>query len=141
MALSRSCRETESDLDQVLVARGRQSGQAEIGLRRHQVGAGLGKLLVNFRRIDLGKDFALLDVAADVLVPLLEVTVGSRIDRRLDIGLEGPRKHHFGIGIDGCGVNHRDVRNGHLFGLLRERLVFGHALRDGINSQNQKNKK
>ena len=93
-------------------------------------------MLVNFGRIDLGENLALLNVAADVLVPLLEIAVGPRIDGRLDIGLERSREHHFGIGIDGGGMNHRDVRHRHLFRLLRERLVFGHALRNGVNSQN-----
>jgi hypothetical protein len=101
----------------------------------------LCELLIDFRRVNLGKNIALLDVAADVFVPLLEVAVGARIEWRLDVGLQRPREYHFGIGIDGRTVNHRDIRYRHLFGLLRQRLVFGRALRDCIDSQHQKNKK
>jgi len=101
----------------------------------------LRQLLVNLRGIDIGKNFALLNVAADVLVPLLQITVCPSINGRLDFWFEGSWENHIRIGIDGRRVNHRDVRNRHLFCLLRERLVFRRALRDCINPQNQKNNK
>ena len=98
-------------------------------------------MLVDFRRVDLGQNVAFFHVTANVLVPFFQIAIGSRVNWRLDVGFERPGQNHFGIGIDGSSVDHRNVGNGSLLRLLRERLVFAHALRDRINSENRENDK
>src|SRR4029077_10462786 len=68
-------------LDQLFITRGGNARKILVGLRGAEIGARLVQLLVHFRRVDVGKQFALLHVAPDIVVPLLEVAAGTRVNR------------------------------------------------------------
>ena len=57
-----------------------------------EIGFGLNELLVDFRGIDFSEKFALADTAADIAVPLFQIAVGARVDRRFHVRLHGPGK-------------------------------------------------
>ena len=58
-----------------------------VGLRGCQIGLCLLHLLVEFRSLDLGQNLSAMHARADVGIPLAQVAVGARIDRRVDVGL------------------------------------------------------
>ena len=73
--------------EQVLVPQVRDPGKVKRGLRLLQGRAGLVKLLVNLRGIDLGQEIACLYLRADIEVPFFQVTVGLSVDRGLRVSL------------------------------------------------------
>ena len=65
-------------------ARGGDLRQIEVRLRGLEVGLRLLELMIHFRCFDLGEKIARLDARADIGVPLLQISVGARIDGRID---------------------------------------------------------
>src|SRR5713226_3825466 len=53
-------------------------GDLQVGLRAIQVRSSLKQLLVDFRGFYFRKQLALLNVRANVEIPMLEITIGSR---------------------------------------------------------------
>ena len=64
-----------------------------VGFRCFEIGLGLYQLLIDFGRINIGEKFCLANAGADIAVPLFEVTVGPRINRRFDVSLHGAGEH------------------------------------------------
>ncbi len=95
-----------------------------IRLRRVQIRPGLPQLLVYFRRINIGKQFALIYAAADVAIPLSQVPVGARINRGLHIRLQRSWQHQIFIAGLQARVNDRHRRDGGGFRFIRKRLVL-----------------
>ena len=91
-ALSTSCLETPSVLINSSITSGSDLRKIGVGLGGFEIGFGLNELLIDFRSIDVGEKFALADAAADVAIPLFEIAVGARVDRRFDVGLHGAGK-------------------------------------------------
>ncbi len=77
-----------------LPALGRDFRELCIGSSHVEVRARLHQLLVEIGRVDLGKQLARLDLAADVVLPALQVTGHTRVDggsdESLQIGLGAP---------------------------------------------------
>ena len=63
-----------------LPALGRDFRELRIGLSHVEVRARLHELLVEIGRVDLGEQLARLDLAADVVLPALQVAGHTRID-------------------------------------------------------------
>src|SRR5262249_44234499 len=74
-------------LDEFLKARGRNLGEIRVGLRGGKVGLGLRKLLIYFGSVNIRKQLALSDTAANVVVPLFYVAAGARVDGRFNVSL------------------------------------------------------
>ena len=62
----------------------------EIHLRRDLLPASarLGQLLIDFRSINIGEQLALFDVAANIFVPVQQISIGASVDGRLFVGLQ-----------------------------------------------------
>src|ERR1700678_704033 len=60
--------------------------------RRSKVGLRLGELLIDLRRVNLGQQLTLFDVGPDVEVPVLEVSIRSGVNWRIDEGLNVARQ-------------------------------------------------
>ena len=73
---------------QALIALRRALGIAGVGLRRGQVCSCLQQLLIDFRRADDRQQLPFANMRADIEVPMAEITVGARIDRRVFIGID-----------------------------------------------------
>ena len=71
----------------------------------------LRQLLVDLGRLDLGQQLALLDMAADVLGPALDVAGRARRQRRLLDALQRPRQGERLAGVVGLGDGRLDVRS------------------------------
>ena len=104
-------------LAQRVPARDGGLGQRHGGRRLVARGLGLRDLLVELGRLELGEHVALLDVAADVLVPALDVARRARRDRRLHGALQRAGQRHRAAGAGGLGQRRLDV----------DRRVLGHA--------------
>src|SRR6201984_2660789 len=76
-------------LDEVPVATGSDVREIGVGLRGFEIGFRLNELLIDFRRVDFGKELALLDARTDIAVPLFEIAVGASVNGRLDVSLHG----------------------------------------------------
>jgi hypothetical protein len=61
--------------------------------RLDQLRARLGKLLIDFRRIDFREKIAGLDLSADIQPPIFDVTAGTRVDGGFIFGLHRARKY------------------------------------------------
>ena len=70
-------------------------GQFQIGLCDGQCASRLCQLLVDLRRLDDSQQIACFYIRTNIEVPLLEVAVGSRVDRRRDIRLDVAGQHDF----------------------------------------------
>ncbi len=77
--------------DQVLVARRSNSGKIGVGLGGVQIRSRLRKLLIDFGRVNIREQLALWHARSDIVVPLLQIAVGARIDGRFHIGLHDCR--------------------------------------------------
>jgi len=75
-------------LRQLVPARGGLLGDLVVGLGRGQIGARLLELVVDLGGLDLGQELPGFDSCTDVHQPALEIAVGARIDRRVDVGLD-----------------------------------------------------
>ena len=62
----------------------RDLGELQIGFRSGQSAAGLRQLLVDLRRLNHGQQLPGFYVRTDVEIPLLQITVGARVNRRRD---------------------------------------------------------
>ncbi len=80
-------------LEQVLPASRGDLCQLLVRLRILQVCASLIQLLINFRGFDLRQQLTLLDVGADVYIPMLEIAIGTGIDGRVVECLRVARQH------------------------------------------------
>jgi hypothetical protein len=58
--------------------------QREIGLGIREIGARGAQLIVHFRCIDFREQLAVFHVRADIGVPLLQIAVGARVNRRIE---------------------------------------------------------
>ena len=76
-------------LNEFGVARCGDFGEMGVGFRSVEIGAGLGELLIHFRCVDVREQSALLDAAADVVIPLLQIPAGARVNGGFHIGLQG----------------------------------------------------
>ncbi len=115
-------------LDQFLETCGRNLGEIRVGLRRIQVGARLGQLLVHFRGINVGKQIALPGAAADIVIPLFQIAVGARVDRRFDIRLHGAGENQVFLRRFDRGMKHGHRGDRECFRFLGEGLILGAAL-------------
>ncbi len=92
-------------------------------LRCSQFRAGLRQLLMDFRRIDFRQQFALVNLAADVVIPLLQIPVRPRINRRFHVRLQSRGQHHvFGFGSP------RSDESTATVGIARVSVSFANAL-------------
>ena len=114
-------------LAQGLIAVGIDLGQIHCGDDLLARGARLHQFLIDFRRVDVGQQLALLHAAANVLVPAQQVAVGAGVDRRLDVGLQRAGQHQFLVGLFRDGMNHGDGGNGVLLGLVGQDAAVVHA--------------
>ncbi len=103
-ALSISCLATAPFFCQVHDPPGGHLRESQVRFGGLQIGLRLLKLLVGFGSFDLGEQVAFVDVRADIGIPLLQIAVGARIDRRVDQRLRVSRQHqllgrsrHFGM--------------------------------------------
>src|SRR5205814_6448832 len=76
-------------LNEFGVARRGDFGKMGVCFCRVEIGAGLGELLVHFRCVDVREQSALLDAAADVVIPLLQIPAGARVNGGFHISLQG----------------------------------------------------
>ncbi len=74
--------------EKTLPADGGGVRQIHVGLDALQIGAGLRELLIDFGRVDLGQQIALLHTGADIEIPALQVSVRARVNRRFNIRLD-----------------------------------------------------
>ena len=74
-------------------ARGGGLGELAVGHRGGQIGPGLGQLLVEFGRVDVGQHLARLHLGADVLVPGLEIAADPGVDLGVVEGLDVAGQH------------------------------------------------
>jgi len=104
-----------------LVAQDRQGqlGELHVGLSRTEVGARLRELVVDFGRFDFRQKLTRFHVRADIAVPLLQVSAGTGINRRVDEGLDIARKDDFVLHGTAFRELDPDGRNG-----LLERFLF-----------------
>ncbi len=80
-------------LEQVLPANRGRLSQLFVRLRIFQLCASLIQLLIDFRGFDLRQQLTLLDVGADVYIPMLEIAIGTGIDRGVVECLRVSRQH------------------------------------------------
>ena len=93
----------------------RRARRIELGFRR-------GQLRVEIRGVDLGQQIALLHVGAVIEIPVLQIAVDPRVDRRLVPGLDGAGQHQaLGRGA----LPRRDDGDGRNCLLLRPLRDFG----------------
>src|SRR3974390_3075563 len=74
--------------EQFRVTCGSDLGKVLVGLEGVQIGARLREFLIDFGRVDVGKQVTLFHARPDVVIPLFQVTVGARVDGRFDISLQ-----------------------------------------------------
>ena len=106
--------------------------EVQIGLRGLEVGLRLLQLMIHFGRFDLGEEVARLHARADIGIPLLQIAVGARIDRRIDQRLRIPGQHQF---LGRAGQFRMRDRHGEHGGLMRfdhQRLFRRYARRDAF---------
>ena len=99
-----------------------------IGLRRREIGARLRELFIHFRRVDVRQQIAFLNPAADIVIPLLEIAVGARVNRGLDERFHRSRQHQVFLARFGSWVDHANSLNRKRFRFFREGAVFRAAL-------------
>jgi hypothetical protein len=86
-------------LEQVLPAFRADLGQFHLGRDLLAGGPGLGQLLVDLGRVDLGQEFSGLHVAADVVGPAHQVAAGAGVDRRILERQQRSGQHQVLVGI------------------------------------------
>ena len=75
-----------------------------IGLGDVQVGARLHELLIEIGRVDFGEHVAGLHLAADIVLPALQIPRDARVDRRADVGFEASGQVQARLIADAAGV-------------------------------------
>ena len=80
-------------LEQISASGRRWSAPAPVGLGGLQIGPRLLQLLIDLGRVDLRQQFALSHTRADIEIPVLQIAVGTGIDRRIDEGLGVAGQH------------------------------------------------
>src|SRR6185437_827888 len=113
-------------------------GESEVGIGLRDFGFGLGQLLVQFRRVNLGEQLAGGHVLADVDIPAFQITAGAREDRRFHIRLHFSRERHAQLGFAGRRRNDGHVLRRILHGFARQGAAGNHA-RHQANSQSNDN--
>ena len=93
----------------------------QIGLGGGQIGQSLPQLLIDFRSLNFGQELPGLDVGANIRIPVLEIAVGARVDRRIDVCLDICRQHDFLRRRGVLRMNHRDGGDCHFRGFSGER--------------------
>ena len=115
--------------------------QLGIGLGNAEFGARLHQLLVEIRCVDFGEHLTGFDLAADIVLPALQIAGNARVDRRPDIGFKTARKIKSRLIRDSTGSDHRDVRHRLRFGqILQSRILRrtdAYAEGDDADHQNQ----
>ena len=125
--LTRSCQRARGDF-----------GDVQVGLRGIQVRSSLQQLLVDFGSFDLREQLAFLDMRANVEIPALEITTGSRIDRRVAECLRITGQDNF---LRGGAFSRKDHGDGGNRGFLRSlrQPRFGRRARmdTGVNHESE----
>jgi hypothetical protein len=114
--------------NQILIARRGNSGKIGVGLGGVQVGTRLRKLLIDFGRVNIRQQLALWHSGSDIVVPLLEVAVGTGVDRRFHVGLQRTGQHQVFLGDLRRGMYDRYGRYGQRFRVFGQRMILRAAL-------------
>ena len=103
-----------------------------------QVRSSLLQLLVDFGSFNLGEQLAFLHMRANVEIPALEITTGSRIDRCVAERLRVAGKDNFLGGSTFPRKDHGDGGNGCFFGsFLEPRFGCCSRMDAGVNQESE----